>query len=149
MRQNETPLHRRETDGDASSQPGPIEATPSTLRPKQIAALPYIVAAPNLSRGAELAEIGRATLYRWMEDDEFRSNLERLRDEAADLARAELRGLMLKAVIVLAEALEDPRTTVGVRAARATLESAMKNEDMREIRRRLDVLDNAIALSRS
>ena len=43
-----------------------------------------------------------------MKDDEFRSNLEHLRSQSSDLAHAELRRLMLKAVFVLAEALEDP-----------------------------------------
>ena len=84
----------------------------NNLSPKQIAALPYIVAAPNLSRVAELAEIGRSTLHRWMQDDEFRSNFEQLRDESSELARTELRGLMLKAVVVLADALNHPNPTM-------------------------------------
>ncbi|MDA1349178.1 MAG: hypothetical protein O3A47_10015 [Chloroflexi bacterium] len=120
-----------------------------TLSPKQIAALPYIVAAPNLSRAAELAEIGRSTLHRWMQDDEFRSNLEQLRDESSELDASELRGLMLKAVVVLADALNHPSPTIGIRAARVTLESAFKANDYRELQRRVDLIDEAFLLSRS
>ena len=51
------------------------------LTQKQLAALPYLVASPSLSEGARLASIGRATLYRWMNDDEFRRTLERTWNE--------------------------------------------------------------------
>ena len=55
-----------------------------------------------------MADIGRTTLYRWMNDHRFRTSLERLRAEAGELANTELRGLMLKGTLVLAEAMEDP-----------------------------------------
>ena len=46
---------------------------------------------------------------------------------------------MLKAVLVVAEALEDPSSTVAIRAARATLETGLKANDLRDIQRRLDL----------
>ncbi len=47
------------------------------LTQKQLAALPYLGASPSLSEGVGLAGIGRARLYRWVNDDEFRRTLER------------------------------------------------------------------------
>ena len=79
----------------------------TSLTEKQLAALPYLLAAPSLSEGARLADVGRTTLYRWMNDDRFRSELESLRAEAARLAHSELRGLMLKGTLILAESMED------------------------------------------
>jgi len=67
------------------------------LSERQLAALPYIATAPSLSEAARRAEIGRTTLYRWLEEPEFRDELERWRRGAAELASLELRGLMLKA----------------------------------------------------
>ena len=48
----------------------------------------------------------RATLHRRLNDPVIRSELERLRTEAAELAAAELSGLMLKAARVVADAIE-------------------------------------------
>ncbi len=116
------------------------------LTQKQLAALPYLVASPSLSEGARLATIDRATLYRWMNDDEFRRTLERLRAEAADLAHTELRGLMLKGALVLADAMEDPSPNVRVRAARAALSIGQKVIDLKELQQRIDRLDDAFTL---
>ena len=117
-----------------------------TLSPRQIAALPYIIAAPTLSEGARLAEIGRTTLYRWMDEPDFRQELERLRSNAAELAHVELNGLMLKSVLVLAENMENPDPGVRLRAARASLYVAMRANELKEFQRRLDRLDGAFAL---
>ena len=118
----------------------------SGLTERQTLALPYLACAPSLAEAGRLADVGRTTLHRWMRDAEFRDELNRLRDEAASLAHAELRGLMLKSVLVLAEALEDSDPAARVRAARATLYVALKADETRDLRRRLDLLDDALAL---
>ena len=82
------------------------------LTDRQLRALPYLVAAPGNRDGARLAQVGERTLYRWMEEYEFRRELERRRSEAAELAYVELKGLMLKAVQVLGDAMENPNPNV-------------------------------------
>lgn len=125
-------------------QNGTDDAT--NLTERQLVALPYLTASVSLSEGARLANVGRTTLYRWLEDSEFRRELERLRGEAAALARVELNGLMLKGIVVLAEAMEDPNLFVRVRGAQAALSLALKAIDTKELQQRLDRLDDAIAL---
>ena len=93
-----------------------------------------------------MADIGRTTLYRWMNDHRFRTSLERLRAEAGELANTELRGLMLKGTLVLAEAMEDPSPHVRVRAAKAALSIGLKAIDLKELRQRIERLDDALAL---
>ena len=80
----------------------------TTLTENQLRALPYLVASSSISEGARVARVGLRTVYRWMEDSDFRAELERVRGEAAELAYVELKGLMLKAVHVLGDAMEDP-----------------------------------------
>ena len=121
------------------------DETPS-LTDRQLAALPYVVASPSLSEAARAVNIGRRTLQRWMNDDEFRVEVENLRSQASDLAHAELRGLMLKSVMVLADAMEDPSPRIRVRAAQATLSMGLKALDLNELQRRLDRLDDAYSL---
>ena len=120
--------------------------TAPALSDKQLAALPYLVGATTLSEGAKLADIGRRTLYRWMTDPEFRETLETQRQEAADLAKTELKGLMLKSALVLAEAMDHPSAHIRVRAAQAALSCGLKAGDLKELQKRLERLDDAFAL---
>ena len=119
------------------------------LTEKQIVALPYVAAATSLSEGARLASIGRTTLHRWMDDAQFRHALQNARAEAADLARTELQGLMLKAVLVLAESLEHPKPEVRLRAASAAMALGLKVVDLKELHQRLDYLDDTVDLMRN
>ena len=79
-----------------------------------------------------------------MQDDQFRARLQELRAEAAELARTELRGLMLKSVVVLAESLEDPNPNIRLRAAQMALTTGHKIIDVERIERRLDLIDHAM-----
>ena len=121
----------------------------TSLSTRQRDALPYLVASGSLSEAARLADVGRTTLYRWMNDPDFSKPTERLRKEASELAHSELRGLMLKAILVLAESLEDPNPGIRLRAARATLNVGLKGNDLKELQTRLDKLDDAYALWQS
>ena len=60
------------------------------------ATLPIIAAAPTLAGAARSSGIGQGAPYRWLQDNRFRHELTRLRPNTADLARYELRGLMLR-----------------------------------------------------
>lgn len=118
----------------------------TSLTEKQLQALPYLVGASSRSEAARLAEVGRTTLYRWMEDWQFREELERLRRQALDLAHAEIKGLMLKAVQVLGESMDDANPFVRLRAAQTTLSMGSKMVETTELQRRLDILEDALRL---
>ena len=81
------------------------------LSGKQIAALPHLASSNSIIKGAISAGLSRSTAYRWMKDPEFRRQVEHIREEAADLAKSEIKGLMLKAVTVINETLhsDDPQ----------------------------------------
>ena len=122
------------------------KTTPHNLSIKKMRALPHLAAGSSVSEAAVAVGVDRTTLYRWMEDDEFRTQLERLRSEAADLARTELKGLMYKAVQVLDEAMDDPDPRLRLRAAQTALSTGLKAIDLKEIEQRLQLLDDALPL---
>ena len=66
------------------------EIQKSSLTFRQQAALTVIAATPTVAQAARQSGIGESTLYRWLEDDKFRAELIRLREESANLARQEL-----------------------------------------------------------
>ena len=102
-------LPSRRSSPESSNPPSPAADAPkwdemvqngteienSGLPSRRLQAMPIIAAAPTLARAARSSGIGHTALYRWLEDDRSRYELTRLRQEATDLARYELQGLML------------------------------------------------------
>ena len=118
----------------------------TSLSDRQSMALPYLVLSQTLTEAARLADISRTTLYRWLEDDDFRREFECLRDEAVELAHAELKGLFLKAVLVLGAAMEDSNPFIRLRAAQTAINTHIKANELKEIEKRLTLLDDALPL---
>ncbi len=116
------------------------------LTTRQTMAMPYIAGNASMTEAAKAAGISRVTLYRWMKEPSFRTELERIRKDAVDLAYAELRGLALKSVTAIAELLEDPDPRVRCMAARIALYNVARAEEVHHLRNRFDILDRAITL---
>ena len=111
-------------------------------------ALPHLIRPGSLTDLAKDAGIGRTTLYRWMQDDNFRQQLEYLREETLRLAETELMGMAYKAAGVIYQALEDENPSVRIRAAQAALNQAHKAEYGQRLERRIDGLAEAISLEK-
>ena len=105
------------------------------LTKKQLQALPYLVASPIKADAAKMAEVSRATLYRWMEDPEFREEYERLGEAANAVVRTEMNGLMLKAAAVFSQGMDEHFNESRLRAAQAMFEARDKlNRDTHDKR---------------
>ena len=116
------------------------------LSDRQLAVLPYLVSSPSVSEAARRADVHRSTLHQWMNDPEFRQELESARQDAADLARSELRGLMLKATTVLAESLEDPSPVIRLRASRYAIDLGLTAFDLEQLQKGLGRINDAFDL---
>ena len=132
---------------DPTDEPSDDDSVALTHR--QITALPYLVASPTVTEGARLAGISRRTVHRWMEDDDFRVQFERFRDEALSLSQAELKGLTLKGTGVLAEMLEDPSSNIRLRAAQTAIAMGVKINQQSNIQKQIEDLTEAFDLQRS
>ena len=56
----------------------------SDLTHRQQAVLPVMAAAPSLAEAARISGFNERTLRRWLDDDDFRAELTRLRQESAE-----------------------------------------------------------------
>ena len=115
----------------------------SPLTPRQLSALPYLAAFPNATQAARAAGIGKSTLYRWLEDDDFREELTRFRTEAAEFANQELKGLQLRAVDVLREAMNHSDIGVRLRAARYSMSFSAQVGLAEKLRQQIEHLETA------
>ena len=116
------------------------------LSRRQVQALPYLVSAPTLAEAARRAQITDRTLRRWLNDYEFRQEFERLRRAANEISRAEISGLSLKAALVVGEALDDPNSSIRLRAALAALSLSQKANEIADLQQQLDRITNSIPL---
>ena len=122
-------------------EPNGTEVKKSPLSRRQEHALPAIAAASTNAQATRDSGIGKTTLHRWLQDETFRQELTRERQETAALARQELQGLMLRSIAVIADALDAPEMSLRLRAARYTLslgyqihEAEKLRSDIQEIR---------------
>ena len=116
----------------------------SSLPRRQQSALPIIAATPTLAQAARSSGIGESTLYRWLQDDRFRDELTRLRQEASDLAKKELQGATLRSVSTFAEALEHPDMAIRLRSARCAMSFATQISEVGQLRADLQGVEEAI-----
>ena len=120
----------------------------SGLSHRQAVALPYIASESTLAQGASAAQIARSTLTRWMNDPAFRAELERIRRNISDFAFNVVEGLTLKSVIRLDQLLETRTPNVRVRALKVALSISLSAKEQKEIRNRIEVIENAQRMMR-
>lgn len=69
-------------------------------------ALPALLAHPTIAEAAEAAELGERTIYRYLNDPEFRAALHKAQDRILAATTARLTGLTTQAVRELGDSLE-------------------------------------------
>ena len=113
---------------------------------RQQAVLPVMASAPSLAQAARISGFAERTLRRWLDDDDFRGELTRLRQESAELARLELQGLMFRSVSVLSQAMDDPDQAIRLRAARYVMSFAVRVCETGKLKKDIQDLEDAVAL---
>ena len=124
--------------------PDPGGETPLTFR--QQSAIPAIAAAPSIAQAARDSGIGERTIHRWLEDEDFRYELTRVRQEQADFASKELQGLLMRGVEVLSDAMDHPDIAVRIRATRCAFSFAPQIVDLEKLKADVQALEEASTL---
>ena len=114
---------------------------------RQQSAIPIIAAAPTTAQAARDTGLSERTIRRWLEDEEFREELTRLRTEQSNFVRQELKRLMVRGAAVLAEAMEDPNMAIRLRAANYTFSFGSQVDGSEELGNRLQALEDAVSLN--
>ena len=116
------------------------------LSKRQVEALPSLLKPGSLSEQARNAGIARATLYRWLEDDSFRSALQRLREQTMEIAESEMLAMTYEATGVVYDTLRDEDKNLRFKAAQTILQQAHDTKYGHDLLRRVETLREALRL---
>lgn len=138
---NHNPLTPNERDG---SRLNGTDSKLSRLTPRQILALPILTAAPNMTQAARDAGINESTLYRWLQNENFRDELRRLTAEAAEHIHQELQSLTLRSLKVLADLMEHANPIVRLRTTRTVAAMGLRTTNADSLRNSIQALDEPL-----
>ena len=115
--------------------PGNVRSEDTPLSTKQMQALPHLSLGQTLADTATSINVSERTIYRWLSDPHFKETYLALRDVEAQIARAELRGLALKAATTLSKAMDNSDPSISLRAAQSAMSASVKVEDTEDAKR--------------
>ena len=115
-----------------------------TLTTQQRRAIRALLTCKTLQEAATTAQIAERTLYRWMQDADFRAALFAAEGELIDGATRRLLRLQDSAIDVLDDLLTATGDAVKLRAAQTVLDHLLRLRELRDIETRLAALELAL-----
>ena len=136
-----SPLSPAKTGGPSTSPVFPAASSPRCP--------PYSQPPPSSRPPAGLAS-GESTLRRWLEEPRFRTALDRLRQDAYEIALVQVQALVPECLNIFARiAVENTDPVLRMRAARYLLNYGMKYREVDELHRKLRALEQAVEADKS
>jgi hypothetical protein len=116
--------------------------TALTARQRKI--IPLLVVCGTITEAAEKAKVNRATVHKWMKDEDFRAEVERQRAEVTQEAFGMLSSNLTKAITVLAGLLEVIDMRLKRFAANDIIGHFLRYKELDELTRRIEAIEKAL-----
>jgi len=116
------------------------------LTPKQRKGIDALMVHATVVDAAQAVGISRATLFRWLRDESFRTELRRAGNELIDGTTRKLASLSARAVAALEDVLNDPDAghVLKIRAAGEILGRLLHLREMVELSERMDAIETRL-----
>ncbi|GEK60318.1 hypothetical protein CHL76_16470 [Marinococcus halophilus] len=113
---------------------------------KRDQAILALLSEPTLRQASEKVGVSESTLWRWLQEDDFREQYHQAKQEAVSQATSRLRQSMTSAVDALEEMASNPKTPAMARASasRTLLEFGFKAHETEEMQRRLEQIEQTL-----
>ena len=115
------------------------------LTDRQIKAIPHIVISPTYAEGCKKAKINKTTLYKWLKEPLFKTELDRQRDEIAAEAFGILSQSLTKAVETLVSLLDNTDKRLKRLAAKDVIEFIIKHKENEDLEKRLLAIEKRLS----
>ena len=116
------------------------------LKPIKYRAIALLVGTKSITDIAELLEVSRTSLYRWLEEPDFQAELQRTQNSLMDTSMSLLAGQARLAAEVIIEIMTDPTISPAIRlnAARIALLDTMNLRSKHGVEKRLLDIEKAL-----
>jgi len=108
-------------------------------------AISYILSSPTLEEAYRKARVSKGTLYIWLKDEAFKTELKRQRDEVVREAQDRLKCAMGKAVDELIKLMDSPKPGLRRLTCRDILDYGNRAIELEDIEERLDKIERVIS----
>jgi hypothetical protein len=115
---------------------------------RQQRAIAALIETGTIKEAAEVAGIGQATIFRWMQDPQFRRSYRQARSRLVELAISQVQKACGEAVLVLQGIMNNEKLSPGprVNSAKAILDFAMKGAELEDLKERIEKLEEKLKL---
>lgn len=112
---------------------------------KRDEAISALLAHPTVPEAAAAAGVADSTLWRWMQRDDFQTDLRNAKRETSRRALERVQGAMVKAVSTLEAVMDDGEAPAASRvaAARCVLDVGVKVAEVQSLTERIEKLETA------
>ena len=114
------------------------------LTTKQLKAIPKILAARTYEEGCKAAKVSKTTFYDWLQDEVFRTEFERQRDELVETAFGMIAQNIEKAVSALVGLLDTKDDRVKRLTANDIIGHFLKHKELADIEDRIGAIEERL-----
>jgi hypothetical protein len=114
------------------------------LTARQIKAIPFIISSPTYTEGMKKAKVNRSTFYKWLKEPEFKTELDRQRDEIADEAFGVLSQSLTKAVETLVALLDNKDDRLKRLTAKDIIDFMIRHKEIEDLDERLAAIEQQL-----
>ncbi|MFC1592658.1 phBC6A51 family helix-turn-helix protein [Candidatus Omnitrophota bacterium] len=119
------------------------------LTNRQIKTIVNFLASSSIEETCRKSKISKATFYKWIKDDDFKSFLEEKRNEMIKGALDKLKLAIEKAVSVLIDLMLSGNESIRRLASKDIIEYVLKSIELENIEDRLNKIERLISEKRS
>ncbi len=115
------------------------------LTDRQLKAIPHIVSSPTYTEGCKKAKINKTTFYKWLKEPEFKSELDRQRDEVVSEAFGILSQSLTTAIENLVRLLDHKDDRLKRMACKDVIEYIIKHKENEDLDKRLTAIEQRLS----
>ncbi len=114
------------------------------LTNRQSLAITQIIGSSTLEEARKKARISKGTLYAWLKDETFKTELKRQRGEIVKEALGSLKNAMTKAVKELVKLIDSSKPELRRWVCKDIIDYTLKSIELEDIEERLNKVEQAI-----
>lgn len=111
---------------------------------KREIAIVALLTSPSVGAAAKAAKVSRATIYRWLEDQDFRARLKERRSAVLESAIESIKACTSKAVETLADLMDSQDERIRRLASKDMVDYGLRVKEVQSLEDRLAIMEEQL-----